>query len=244
MRLAGRGGRGRASGVGMVAAALGLALALASPAAAADEPAAPPAPAAPDTSAGPVSRAQISAELHGYYETERDTAFTFAGIGLASVGVGANLVTRGEDFSSGLGWSLVAVGALETLGSVFYALEVKREIGHYSAQLATDPARFKEEERAHIHGTATRFAYYRTGELVLAALGAGAAMYGFAADQDAWKGIGIGVAAEALTFFVLDSFGQARARAYEERLERFEPKLAVSPGGGDRPWAFTMTGRF
>jgi len=197
-----------------------------------------------DEPAPPVTRAQVSGDLHAYYEAERDTAFAFAGIGLASAGVGANLVTRGEDFSSGLGWSLVAIGSLETLGAVFYALEVKREIGHYSSRLATDPAGFKEEERAHIHGTATRFAYYRTGELVLAALGAGTAMYGFAADQDAWKGVGLGVAGESLLFFFLDSFGQARARAYEQRLDRFDPKLAFSPGNADRPWSLSLSGRF
>ncbi len=51
----------------------------------------------------------------------------------------------------------------------------------------------------------------RASELVLVVAGAGVATYGFVSDKDVWKGVSIGVAAEAATFFVLDAFGSARA---------------------------------
>ncbi|MBX3188514.1 MAG: hypothetical protein KF819_15975 [Labilithrix sp.] len=194
--------------------------------------------------APPPGRAAIGEELHGYYVAERNTAFLFMGIGAASAGAGAVLATRDGDFARGLGWSLVAVGGLELLGAAFYAFQVDAEIDHYTGVLAKDPDAYKREESAHIHGTTSRFLYYRIGELVLAVAGTGLAIYGFAADEDVYKGVGLGIAVSALTFFILDGFGQSRAKRYEERVNRFDPSVAFSPGVGDRPWALTVGGRF
>lgn len=192
----------------------------------------------------PVGRAAIASDMIEYYRGERDTAVLFMGIGTASVAAGSALVAERSDFARGLGWSLIGVGAFEVLGSAFYALEVSREMKHYSSLLAKDPAAFKSEEAAHIHGTTSRFFWYRTGELVLAALGASAAVYGFVSDRDVWKGAGIGIAGEALTFFVLDAFGQRSAHDYEERVRRFEPTLGFNVGGGQRPWSLDVGARF
>ena len=65
-----------------------------------------------------------------------------------------------------------------------------------------------------------------------------------ASDRDVWRGVGIGVAGEAATFFVLDAFGSARAVDYEEHVKRFDPSLAFSIGDGARPSSLALGGQF
>ncbi len=191
----------------------------------------------------PIGRAEIQDELLSYYGSERTTGYLFGALGVASAAAGGVLVTRSQDFARGLGWSLLSLGVLEVLGGGFYALQVNGEIDHYTRALERDPAAFKIEEAAHIHGTTSRFIFYRIGELVVAAAGVGVAAYGFASNHDAWKGAGIGIAGEALSLFALDIFGQVRAARYEEKVRRFEPGIALSAGAPGAPWGLTLAGR-
>ncbi|MDB5218795.1 MAG: hypothetical protein JWO86_6722 [Myxococcaceae bacterium] len=229
-----------------LASASGAALTLlvGSNAARADELPAPSGPPATSAPSAPSARAAMAEDVTGYYRSERNTAFTFIGLGVVSAGVGTGLVTTRGDFATGLGVAMISIGALEVLGSTFYAFQVGAELGHYSGVLARDPAQFKGDESVHIHGTTSRFFWYRASELALVVAGAGVATYGFVSDRDVWKGVGIGVAAEAATFFVLDAFGSARAVDYEEHVNRFDPSVAFSIGDGARPWSLAVGGKF
>jgi hypothetical protein len=205
--------------------------------------------AAADDGAPAPTRPAIGDEMRGYYASEKTTAFIFVGVGSASAAAGGVLVGTAAhgpngDFGRGLGWSLLAVGALEAAGAAFYALQVVAETDHYEETLARDPSSYKREELTHIHGTTSRFVAYRLSELGLALAGAGVATYGFVKNQDTWKGVGIGVAAEAITFFTLDAFGQARAKEYEDQVRRFEPQVGVQVGGDQRPWGMSVGGLF
>jgi hypothetical protein len=197
-----------------------------------------------DAPSAPSARAAMADDVAGYYRSERNTAFTFIGLGVVSAGVGTGLVATRGDFATGLGVAMISIGALEVLGSTFYAFQVGAELDHYSGVLARDPAQFKSDESVHIHGTTSRFFWYRASELALVVAGAGVATYGFVSDKDVWKGVGIGVAAEAATFFVLDAFGSARAVDYEEHVKRFDPSVAFSIGDGARPWSLAVGGAF
>jgi hypothetical protein len=192
----------------------------------------------------PAGRTAMGDDILAYYGSERTTGILFAAVGVASAAAGGVLVTRSGDFERGLGWSMLSLGALEILGGAFYVLQVGGEIDHYTKALTTDPAAFKSEEAKHIHGTTSRFVSYRIGELVVAAGGIGAAAYGFASNRDAWKGAGIGVAAEALTLFALDAYGQTRATRYEEQVLRFDPSLGLSLGAPGATWGAAVSGRF
>jgi hypothetical protein len=178
------------NGVNELALHLGSSVALAllagSSTARADAPSAPTTPAA--------ARAAMAGDVAGYYRSERNTAFTFVGLGVVSAGVGTGLVATRGDFATGLGAAMISIGALEVLGSTFYAFQVGDELDHYSSVLARDPAQFKSDESVHIHGTTSRFFWYRASELALVVAGVGVATYGFVSDRDVWKGVGIGVA--------------------------------------------------
>jgi hypothetical protein len=165
----------------------------------------------------------ISRDLHAYYGGERTSAYVVAVLGALSVGGGVALVTRDSDFARGLGWPLLVLGALEGIGAVIYAFQVGGEIHHYETVLDRDPSAYRRDELAHIHGTSTRFVFYRLTELGLALGGIAAPSYGFAANVDTWKGIGIGVTSIALPFLLIDTINNGRATHYEGQLRSFDP---------------------
>jgi hypothetical protein len=173
----------------------------------------------------------IAEDMHAYYASEKEIAATFVSIGMASTVAGGAMFASESEFARGLGGSFLVLGALQTIGAGFYGFQVDAQLAYFSSVLARSEWRFKEEESAHIHGTTSRFTLYRLSELGLAIAGAGVAAYGFAADRDVWKGIGVGVASQATLFLVIDSFGAARAHAYEERVRTFSPSLVVCPYG-------------
>ncbi len=225
----------------LLAFALALDLVGAPGVARADVAASPPAPPAAPCCA---EVSEVKDGLRAYYASEKTTAYIFVGVGAASAAAGASLLAVPRDLTRGLGASLLAFGVLEAAGAAFYAFQVDAEIDRYGATLARDPAAFKRDELAHIQGTTSRTTLYRASELALVAGGAGVAAYGFSKGQDTWKGVGIGVAAEALTFFVLDSFGAARARAYEGEIQRFAPKVSLQLGASGQPAGVALGGLF
>jgi hypothetical protein len=192
----------------------------------------------------------IATDLHSYYGGERASAYFVAVLSVLSVGAGSVLVTRGTDFTSGLGWPLIGLGALEGIGAIIYAFQVGAEIRHYETALAHDPGAYRREELAHIHGTGSRFVFYRLTELGLFLGGVGVASYGFAAGSDTWKGIGVGVASIALPFLIIDTINNGRAVRYEDHLRGFDPSPTVSdarcalPPPSATPFYLSYGGRF
>jgi hypothetical protein len=174
----------------------------------------------------PARADDIAGDMRSYYDGEKLSAYGFGGFGVVAAGVGGFALTRDGDFAKGLGVSLIALGGLEAIGGAYYAFAVDAEIDRYSSLLARDPAAFRRDELAHIHGTTSRFVAYQIFEASLALAGVAAASYGFATDRDGWKGAGIGVTAVALPLFVVDWVNNRRAAHYEERLRAFQATLA------------------
>jgi hypothetical protein len=184
---------------------------------------------------------EMQANLLTYYGGERTSAFVVMGLGAAGVGAGIVLATRRDDFSRGLGWPLLSLGTLETLGGIFYVFQVHSEIRRYGAWLASDPEAYRAAETIHIAGTARRFVYYRLAELALTLAGAGIATYGFVARRPTFEGIGIGGAAVGLPFLVIDTVNNGRASWYAEQLRRFQPAIGVQRIEG-RTFSFVLSG--
>jgi len=182
----------------------------------------------------------IRDEMHGYYDGERASAILFGSLGAASIAGGIVLVTRPEDLPRGFGVPLIAFGALEALGGLYYALSVGGEIRHYSEAYAKDRAAFRKEEIAHIHGTRSRFVWYLLMEATFLATGIGIAIGGFAANQDVLKGVGLGISSIWAPFLIIDCINNARAASYASALEKFDPSVAISGRG----FSLGYSGRF
>jgi hypothetical protein len=196
-----------------------------------------------EDAATPVRAPRIEKDLVSYYQGERTSAYVVTALGGFAAGAGAALVPQRQDFQRGLGWPLLTLGALEIAGGISYAITCTNEIDHYSAALAKDQAAFGREELDHIHATRSRFIFYRIAEATLALGGAGIAAYGFAANQDAFKGAGIGLATIGVPFVLIDTINNSRAGTYEDHLRRFQPDVGLQLGGGDRPTLVTISGK-
>ena len=153
-------------------------------------------------------------------------------------------MTRDSDFARGLGGAWLAMGSLETIGAIVYAIQVGGEIRHYEGELASDPGAYRAEEIDHLRGTSSRFVVYRAVELSLTLAGAGAASYGLASGRGAWQGAGVGVASLALPFFIIDTINDARASRYLDQVRRFQPSIGFQPGDARGGWSLSVAGRF
>jgi hypothetical protein len=182
-------------------------------------------------------------DVSDYYNGERNSAFIAMGLGAAATGTGAYLLTRKTDFATGAGWPLVTIGALETIGAISYAIDVTGKKSHYLESLDKDPAAFQREEADHIHGTTSRFFIYRLVELGLTLGGAAVATYGFAANNDTWKGVGIALAAIGLPLLIMDTINNNRALTYQEKVKTFGTSVAL-PLGSQRTFGVSFGGSF
>jgi hypothetical protein len=184
-------------------------------------------------------RTQAESDLRDYYGGERLSASVIGGLGAAGAASGAYLVTRDATFPRSLGWSWVGVGGLELVGAIGYLFQVDDEIGHYEAALGRDPESYRTEEADHMRGTTSRFVIYRSVELAMVLGGAGALVYGAAANADAWKGAGLGVLTLSLPLAVIDTINNTRASRYLDSVERLHPAIGVQ--GGERAAVYTMS---
>jgi hypothetical protein len=204
---------------------------------------------ADDAPSKPVSQHEMSKDIDSYYDGEATSAYVILNLGLVEAGAGAVLVNEHFDFAQGLGWPLLTMGALETIGGIFYAFTVDDESSRYQALLSRDPRTFKREELAHIQGTRRHFIYYRLTELGITIAGAGIATYGFAANRDVWKGLGLGIASVGLPFLIIDTVNNGRAANYADALDHFDPAIARAESGPallapQTPWMFSYSGSF
>lgn len=186
----------------------------------------------------------IDADLRSYYGGEMASAYLVGTTGVAAAAGGAYLVTRDSSIARGLGGAWLAMGSVETIGAVVYAIQVGDEIRRYRAELASDPSAYRADEIEHLHGTSSRFVVYRAVELSLALAGAAAAAYGIASHRGPWEGAGIGVSSLSLPFFLLDTCNDTRASRYLDEVRRFEPAVGFVPADARHPWMLSLAGRF
>src|SRR5262249_41583582 len=130
-----------------------------------------------------ITPAQMQAEARDYYDGEITASLLFAAYGGVTAGTGAIALTRTGDFAKGYGFSPLIAGGATLVGAVGYAIAVKFRGAYYTGLANTDLARFKREESEHIGGTGNRFWLYLGTELLIAAAGLGAAIYGMAAKN-------------------------------------------------------------
>ncbi len=198
--------------------------------------------ARPSVAQETVPRAAIDGDIISYYGGEATSAYVILGLSVAYLGAGVPLITLNSDFARGLGVPLLSLGVLEGIGAVFYAFQTHAELVHYRASLAGDPEGFRREELAHIEGTRSRFIYYRSIELALTLAGLGFGTYGFIANRDLYKGLGIGLFAIGLPFLIIDTINNGRLGRYHDRLLRFDPKLALQRD--QQGWRLALNARF
>lgn len=157
-------------------------------------------------------------DVHAYYAGETTTGLLFTAFGGVTAAAGGAALTQGGDFAKGLGLSTLVLGGVTFVGGLAYVLAVKYRGGYFEHLAATDPARFKREEGARVAGTNKRMWLYLGTELAIAAVGAGLATYGIAANKPLATGLGVGGAVEGIGYFVIDTPGKQRAATYADEV--------------------------
>ncbi len=163
----------------------------------------------------------MSAAMHHYFDGEFAESFAFAGVGAALGGTSVYLLTRQEDFSTGMAIPLIAIGVIQLAAGVVLWARTPGQVADLDAQLEEDPEAYREAELDRMLAVNHEFELLEATEIMLAIAGAITFALGLAAEQDVMTGIGVGTTIQSLAMLVLDLLAKGRAERYIEALEAF-----------------------
>lgn len=158
--------------------------------------------------------------MHTYVRGERRSIVPFGVMAISTLLAGSLLFIPKEPIMRGAAWPLLGFGVLELAAGLFFGL--RNEQPKLDALLDEDPAGFVREETQKI----TRISA-RNQPLLLAVwsvlLAGGGAMAGIGASQNllTLEGVGLGLAVQALAFFLVDWAVMDRADDYLAVLRTF-----------------------
>lgn len=181
--------------------------------------------------------------LDDYYESEVTVGHAFVAVGVLSAGIGGLLLSRRSTFERATGWPVLAFAAIGIFGGGAYAQQMGADHQTYSEELRTAPSTYRDKERLHAGGIRQRYLIYRIAEASLALIGVGMFTYGTLKSENTVRGIGLGLAIEAATFFSIDSFGAAHTSTYLEHVEAFTPTISLQLGVHNQ-WGLVMGSSF
>lgn len=173
----------------------------------------------------PIARAKMRQHLLDYYRAEKRTGYLLGGLGLSLAAGGAVLLTRDSELERGLAWSMAGFSAVGLIVGALYAWQNTSELSRYDTLLNEDPSGFRRQELAHIQSRRSSYSVVRGLEVGLATGGVALAAYGVLSEREIWQGAGIGVAAQALVYFFIDSLAHRRATKYQGSVRAFVPEL-------------------
>ena len=168
----------------------------------------------------------VRADMHAYFAGEKRESLIFLAFGVASMGAGAGLATRGDPLPRAAGITLASFGLVQAAGAIYYYLSIAPRVRSLDAQISADPAAFRRDELARIGGVNDRFVAFRYTEMALIAGGLGLVAVGHNNDSRASMGVGLGLSLQAALLLGLDVFAERRSHAYTDALRRFSPARA------------------
>jgi hypothetical protein len=180
----------------------------------------------------PIDKARMTEDMHAYFHGEKWEGPLFFGAGLAAGGVGAGLLTRGDELARGAAYPLFGIGLVQLIVGAVVFLKTDAQVARLDRQLATDSDGFKKAEGARIKGVNTEFIVLA---IIESALIAGGSLTAIVAAQNeccrTLQGIGLGLAGQGAVTLALDLFAAKRALDYTDSLRRFDAgsPAALSP---------------
>jgi hypothetical protein len=166
--------------------------------------------------------------LNQYYDAEKTGAFPVVFLACIFVVVlGGLMVTRGGQFSKGMGWSLIVLGMAVGVGTIIYSIEVLPKQESYVELLSNDPLAYRERQLAALERTRRNFRRIILTDLSLVAASAGLAAYGLSKRKSTFTGVWVGVLVSFLSLTAVEFHNRSRAIGYEESVRGFDPKAGV-----------------
>ena len=169
---------------------------------------------------GNVPSAALRAAMHTYVRGERRSIIPFGVAALASITAATVLFIPNEPIARGAAWPMLGFGVLELAAGVFFGL--RDEQPKLDRRLDEDPAAFVREERQKVERISHRNQPVLLG-IWSAVMAAGGVMAGVGAAKGlgTLEGVGLGLAVQALAFFLIDWAVLDRADDYLAVLRSF-----------------------
>jgi hypothetical protein len=169
--------------------------------------------------AGSAAAHDLEHELRDYYRGEKHGGLWFAGVGLATAGVGGVLVSRDNDFLRGMSYPIFAVSLIEILAGAILYFRTERLVRGRVAELRANPAALLDKEGRYLKRVNFQFRLLEGVEIALMLGGLATFCGGAAADSDTWQGVGVGLAIQAAAMLALDHAAHVRSQRYGRILD-------------------------
>lgn len=173
-----------------------------------------------------VGRDRMTLSMEDYFEGERAAGAVFFGEGLVSIGTSAFLFTRHDDMSRGAAYPVVVVGALEATIGLALMIRTSKQIAERRKQIATEPAKFRQDEQKRMKRVIGQFVVLEVFELTAMATGIGLVTAGELNKKPFLTGIGAGLAVQGAAVLGLDFLAERRGQRYLKSIMDFQPTVA------------------
>jgi hypothetical protein len=190
--------------------------------------AAPPLAAGLD--AALVSEPQIREEMHRYYTGERLGGVWLMSLGAPAVAIGTGLLFHPGEFQRGIGYPVLAVGAVELLAGVIFYVSSNRRVPRFDKQLGQSPADFRAQELRHLRGINRDMRLLEAFELTLMIASGTMTGIGTLRNDGTLAGVGTGLLIQSAVLFLYDQIASRRALRYTDSLTRFTVATVGDPG--------------
>lgn len=162
-----------------------------------------------------------------YFRGERLGGVGFASVGASSLIAGGLMLGSSSDFWKGMSYPLLGLGGIQFLVGSVTLFSPTLRMRRFKKQMRADASGYRATEGKRMRGVRLTFKLLFITEIVVAAAGAGMAIYGSRTDRDVLAGIGAGLSAQALLLLLQDSLAARRAGRYLDALNDF--RVAIAP---------------
>jgi hypothetical protein len=181
----------------------------------------------------PSDRQRMTRQMEDYFAGEKAQAYVFLGAGLAALGTGAFLYSRGET-ARGASYPVLAIGLLQAAVGTGLILRTDGQVLERRLRIDQDAAGFQRDEQERMEGVMSRFPIALYTEVILGAAGLGLLAYGAQQNHATLKGIGLGLAVQCAVMLGLDYVAAQRGQRYLSTLQGFA--LTASRDGVTVNW--------
>jgi hypothetical protein len=167
-----------------------------------------------------------TAELHQYFDAERQAGLLAAVLGLASLGLASYLWGVRSPFKA-MAWPLVIVGLVELGIGIGLVMRTGPQVHKLEAGFRAAPQPSAATELQRMTRVNRSFRVIMAIELVLLVGGAFVAWF-LRATKPTWSAVGMGLFLQASVMLVFDLFAEHRAQVYSRWLSSI---AGVADGG-------------
>lgn len=155
-----------------------------------------------------------------YFNAEKNESILFIIIGVTAIMLSVYFLLKlKQPFYNGLSYALIAIALVQLTVGFTVFLRSPKDIIRVEQIIETEITKIETEEIPRMKNVMKNFVTYRWVEIVLAIIGI--ILFFFFQPLTLWKGVGLGLAIQAILMLGLDFFAENRGKIYLEYLREF-----------------------